>query len=116
MVRFLVKWILSAAALLVVAHVVPGIHVGEIAALIAAIVIGLINAILRPILFILTLPITILTLGLFILVINAVLFALAAAIVPHFTIHGWRAALVGSILYAVLGWLVSFLTDRIVPD
>lgn len=116
MIRFLVKWALSAAALLLVAHLVPGIHVGHIAALIAAIVIGLINAILRPILVILTLPITILTLGLFIIVINAALFMLAAGIVPNFTVHGWQAAIVGSILYAILGWVVSFLTDRIVPD
>lgn len=115
MIRILVKWVLSAAALLLVAYLVPGIHVGHLAALVAAIVIGLINAVLRPILVILTLPITILTLGLFILVINAVLFMLAAAIVPNFTVHGWRAALVGSILYAILGWVVSFLTDRLSP-
>lgn len=113
MLRVLLKWVLSAAALLLVAYLVPGIHVGHLTALIAAIVIGLINAVLRPILIILTLPITLLTLGLFILVINAVLFALAAAVVPNFTVHGWRAALVGSILYAVLGWVVSFLADRV---
>jgi putative membrane protein len=113
MLTFLVKWILSAAALLLVAHLVPGIHVGQLAALIAALVIGLINAVLRPIFVILTLPITIITLGLFILVINALLFGLAAAIVPNFTIHGFRAALVGSILYAVLGWAISFVADRV---
>lgn len=116
MVRFLLKWILSAAALLLVAYLVPGIHVGHVAAFIAAIVIGLINAVLRPIIVILTLPITILTLGLFILVINAALFLLAAAVVPNFNVHGWRAALVGSILYAILGWVASMLTERIVPD
>jgi putative membrane protein len=116
MVRIIVKWLLSAGALLLVAFLVPGIHVGHVAALIAAIVIGLINAILRPIFVILTLPITIVTLGLFILVINAVLFWLASVIVPNFTVHGWRAALVGSILYAILGWVVSFLADRLVPD
>ncbi len=116
MLKFLLKWVLSAVALLIVAHFVPGIHVSEIAALVAAVIIGLINAFLRPILVILTLPITILTLGLFVLVINAVLFMLAAAIVPAFTVHGWRAALVGSILYAILGWVVNFVTDRIIPD
>lgn len=112
MLRLLLKWLLSAAALLLVAYLVPGIHVGHVAAIVAALVIGLINAVLRPILVILTLPITILTLGLFILVINAALFTLAAAIVPNFTVHGWRAALVGSILYAILGWLINFVMDR----
>jgi putative membrane protein len=113
MLKVVLKWLLSAAALLLVAYLVPGIHVGHLAAIVAAIVIGLINAVLRPILIILTLPITILTLGLFILVINAALFMLAAAIVPNFTVHGWRAAIVGSILYAVLGWLVNFIVDRV---
>ena len=112
MLRLLLKWLLSAAALLLVAYLVPGIHVGHVAAIVAALVIGLINAVLRPILVILTLPITILTLGLFILVINAALFTLAAAIVPNFTVHGWRAALVGSTLYAILGWLINFVMDR----
>jgi putative membrane protein len=112
MITVLLKWILSAVALVLVAHFVPGIHVGFVAALLAAIVIGLINAVLRPILIILTLPITILTLGLFILIINAVLFWLAAAIVPHFTVRGWGAAIVGALLYAVLGWVINFAIDR----
>lgn len=113
MLKLLLKWVLSAAALLLVAYLVPGIHVGHVAAIIAAVVIGLINAVLRPVLVILTLPITILTLGLFILIINAALFMLAAAIVPNFTIHGWRAAIVGAILYAVFGWLINFVVDRV---
>jgi len=113
MVRLLIKWLLSALALLLVAYLVPGVHVGHVAALIAAIVIGLISAVLRPIFIVLTLPITIVTLGLFVLVINAILFWLASLVVPNFTVHGWRAALVGSILYAILGWVVNFLADRV---
>lgn len=111
--QIILKWLLSAVALLIVAYIIPGIHVTLIAALIAAIVIGLINAILRPILVILTLPITILTLGLFLIVINALLFWLAAAIVPHFTIHGFLTALVGSLLYGVLGWAINAVVQRV---
>ena len=111
--RLLIKFVLSALALLRVANLVPGIHVGQIAAFFAAIVIGLLNAVLRPILALLTLPLTLLTLGLFILVINAFLFWLASVVMPHFTVHGWRAALVGSILYGLLGWAINFVVHRV---
>jgi putative membrane protein len=105
-IGILLRWILSAIALLVIAKIVPGIHAGFLSALFAAIVIGLVNAFLRPIFVILTLPLTILTLGLFLFVINALLFALAAWLVPGFTVVGFRAALVGSILYAIAGMII----------
>jgi putative membrane protein len=97
-VSLLIRWVLSAVALVIIAKLVPGIHVTFASALGAAIVLGLLNALLRPVFVILTLPLTLITFGLFIFVINAILFAIAAWLIPGFTVHGFRAALVGSIL------------------
>jgi putative membrane protein len=108
--RFLVRWIVSAALLVIVALFVPGIHVSWMAALGAAIVLGLLTAVIRPVLVVLTLPVTLVTFGLFIFVINAVLFWLAALIVPGFTIDGFLPALEGAFLYAVFGALVHILS------
>jgi putative membrane protein len=110
-VRLLLHWILSALAVWIVAHVVPGISVsGPAAALIAALVIGLINATLGLLLKIITFPLTILTLGLFWFVINALMLELAAALVPGFQVRGFVAALIGAVLLSVvssvLQWLV----------
>jgi putative membrane protein len=105
-----VRWILNAAALLLVAYLYPGVSVeGFGAALIAALVLGLLNAIVRPILVLLTLPVTILTLGLFLFVLNALLFWAVAEIVPGFKVTGFGAALLGSILYSVITLLTSWL-------
>ena len=112
MLGLLLRWILSAAALVLIAKIVPGIHTSFAAALLVAVIIGLINALLRPILVVVTLPLTLLTFGLFIFVINAALFALAAWLTPGFTVHGFRAALVGSILYAIAGMIIHLVTDR----
>ena len=88
---FLVHWAIVAASLWVAAYLIPGVHVGSVSALlIAALVLGLVNALVRPMLTILTLPITILTLGLFYLVVNGVAFALAASLVPGFETRGVR--------------------------
>lgn len=106
MVKLLLRWALSALALMLIAYLVRGIHVTFLSALGAAVVIGLLNAFLRPIFVILTLPITLITFGLFVFVINAILFAIAAWLVPGFTVHGFRAALLGSLLYAVAGMVV----------
>src|SRR5437868_3400628 len=106
MIGLLLRWVLSAFALVLIAKIVSGIHTSFAASLFAAIVIGLLSAVVRPIFIILTLPITILTLGLFIFVVNAILFALAAWLTPGFTIHGFAAALVGSILYAIAGFVI----------
>jgi putative membrane protein len=104
---FLLRLALNALALLAIAYVVPGIHVGLISALVAALVLGAVNAVVRPVLILLTLPVTIVTLGLFLLVINAAMFGLVAWLVPGFVVHGFGAALVGSILYWLAGWITS---------
>lgn len=108
--RLLLHWILSAVAVWIVAHIVPGIGVsGPAAALIAALVIGLINATLGLLLKILTFPLTILTLGLFWFVINALMLKLAASLVPGFYVRGFIPALIGavvlSLVSSVLQWL-----------
>jgi putative membrane protein len=110
-VRLLLHWILSAVAVWIVAHVVPGISVsGPVAALIAALVIGLVNATLGLLLKILTFPLTILTLGLFWFVINALMLELAAALVNGFYVRNFVAALIGAVMLSlvssVLQWLV----------
>jgi putative membrane protein len=110
MTRFLVHLVVSALLLLLVANVVPGIGVGGFGyALLAALVLGVVNAVVRPLLVLLTLPITILTLGLFLLVINALMLMLAAAVVPGFTVAGFGSALLGGLLLAIFNLLVSFL-------
>ena len=104
MLRLLLRWLLSALALIGITYLVPGIHVsGFLVALLAALVIGIVNALVRPLLILLTLPVTVLTLGLFLLVIKALLFGLAAWLVPGFTVDGVGAAVLGSVLY----WLAS---------
>jgi putative membrane protein len=110
-VRLLLHWILSAIAVWIVAHIVPGIYVsGPKAALIAALVIGLINATLGLLLKILTFPLTILTLGLFWFVINALMLELAASLVNGFYVRNFIAALIGAVMLSlvssVLQWLI----------
>ncbi|HZS92297.1 MAG TPA: phage holin family protein [Chloroflexota bacterium] len=109
MLRFLVRLALNAIALLIIARVVPGISVEPVPAVIAALVLGALNAVMRPVLILLTLPVTILTLGLFLFVVNAALFGLAAWLVPGFAVRGFGAALVGSILYTIAGWITGHL-------
>jgi putative membrane protein len=106
--RLLLNWILSAIAVWVVAQVVPGVHVSGIAsALIAALAIGFINATIGLLLKILTFPLTLLTLGLFWLVINALMLELAAAVVPGFQVHGFIAAFLGAILLSLVNLLLK---------
>ncbi len=110
--HLIIRWVLNAAALMLVAYLYSGVQVsGFMPALIAALVLGLVNAIIRPILVILTLPVTVLTLGLFIFVINALLFWFVAELVPGFVVKGFMAALIGSIMFSVMtiitSWLVS---------
>jgi putative membrane protein len=105
--RLLLHWILSALALLLVSHFVPGFHVaGLIPALIAAVVIGLLNATLGLLLKIITFPLSILTLGIFLLVINGVMILLASAVVPGFHVNGIVPAFWGAIVLALLGMLI----------
>lgn len=113
MIYLLARWAVNAAALLLVAYLYPGVTVESFfAALIAALVLGLVNAVIRPILIVLTLPATLLTLGLFIFVINALLFWFVAEIVQGFKVTGFGAALLGSILYSVITLVSSWLLFR----
>jgi len=110
--RLLVRWLLSAVALMIVTYIVPGFKVnGFIAALIAAAVIGLINATLGLVLKIVTFPLTILTLGLFLIVVNAIMLRIAAYFVRGFEVQGWWPALLGALLLSIvssfLHWLVG---------
>ena len=108
--KLLWVWLLNALALLAVAYLVPGIHVaGFAAALVAALVIGLVNLFVRPILVLLTLPITLLTLGLFILVINGLLFYLVGNWIQGFDVTTMTAGIIGALVYSVLSWLLSAL-------
>src|SRR5436190_21865039 len=110
MMLLLARWVVNAAALLLVAYLYPGVHVESFfAALIAALVLGLVNAVVRPILVVLTLPVTLLTLGLFLFVINALLFWLVANVVQGFAVTGFFAALIGSILYSVITLITSWI-------
>src|SRR6218665_2768305 len=106
--RVLLKWLLSAVALLFVAYVYSGGEVRSFgAALIAAFVIGLFNVVLRPVLVRLTLPGTIVTLGLFLFVINALMFWAAASLLDGFQVTGFAGALLGSLIYSLLGVLIE---------
>ncbi|QRM18462.1 phage holin family protein [Dechloromonas sp. TW-R-39-2] len=108
--RLLAIWTINALALLALPYVVPSVQVASFGtALIVALILGLINAVLRPILVLLTLPVTLLTLGLFIFVINALLFQLAGSLVDGFNVGGFWPALFGSIGYSLISWLLSSL-------
>ena len=111
--RLLAVWVINALALLLVAYLLKGIHVnGFGSALIAALVLGLVNTLIRPVLVILTLPVTLLTLGLFIFIINALLFLFVGNLLAGFQVASFGAALLGSILYSVISWLLSSLLLR----
>src|SRR5690554_5009231 len=104
----LLIWILNAVALLVVAYVLPGITVASFgSALIAALVLGLLNMLVKPVLVVLTLPITIVTLGLFLLVLNALLFWFVGSILKGFQVDGFGWALLGALIYSIVTGLFS---------
>jgi putative membrane protein len=114
--KILVKWLLSAGALLLVANLYGGVMVSSFgAAMVAALVMGLLNAVVRPILIILTLPLTLVTLGLFLFVINAAMFWSAAAVLEGFQVQGFGAALIGSLIYTVLGLVIESALERLFP-
>ncbi len=106
--KLLLAWVLNALALLAVAYLVPEIHVANFfTALIAAVLIGLANVFIKPILTILSLPITILTLGLFILVINGALFYGVGHFLQGFEVASFKAGIIGALVYSVISWLLS---------
>ncbi len=112
--KIIVRWALLAAALLLVAYLYPGVTVaGFGSALIAAFVLGLLNTLVRPLLVLLTLPVTLLTLGLFLFVINALMFWAAASVLQGFGVTGFVAALVGSLLYSVCSVIIDAATERL---
>jgi len=115
--KLIAKWLLSAAALLAVAYLYSGVEIkGLSAALIAALVMGLLNAVVRPILVILTLPVTVVTLGLFLFVINALMFWFAAGLLGGFNVTGFGAALIGSLIYSLLAIVIDSALQRLFPN
>lgn len=117
MVKILVRWALLAAALLLVAYVYPGVSVSSFgSALIAAFVLGLLNTLLRPVLVLLTLPVTVVTLGLFLFVINALIFYFAANLLQGLSVTGFGAALLGSIIYSLCGVVIDAAMERMFGD
>lgn len=114
MPQFLLTWLLTALALVITAHIVPGFAVKSfVAALVAAVILGLVNAIIRPILVLLTLPITLVTLGLFLFVVNALTIWLAGSITPGFIVAGFVPALLGSIVLTLVASVLNFVVERV---
>lgn len=104
----LLRWLINAATLIAIAYIVPGVEVSSFyIALITALLLGLVNVTLRPILIFLTLPITILTLGLFTFVINGLMFWFVASFIDGFNVTGFWPAFVGALIMAIVNWLVS---------
>lgn len=114
--KLIVKWLLSATALLAVASLYSGVEVQSFgAALVAALIIGLFNVFLRPVLIVLTLPVTMVTIGLFLFIINAVLFWAAASVLDGFHVQGFAAALLGSLIYSAFGLVIDSALERLFP-
>ena len=113
MIRLLAVWLINALALMAVAYLMPSIEVSSFgAALVAALVLGLVNAIVRPVLVLLTLPVTILTLGLFIFVLNGLLFWMVGSWLQGFWVGGFWAGVLGAIGFSVISWALSALVLR----
>jgi len=112
--KIIVRWLLLAAALLLVHRLYPGVSVDSYStALIAALVLGLLNTLVRPLLVLLTLPVTLLTLGLFLFVINALMFWAAASVLSGFHVAGFAAALIGSLIYSLCGMVIDVAVERV---
>ena len=112
--KIIIRWLLLAAALLLVAYLYPGVKISSFgSAMIAAFVLGLFNTLLRPILVLLTLPVTVVTLGLFLFVINALMFYFAASVLNGFHVNGFAAALIGSLIYSLCGMVIDVAMERV---
>ena len=108
--RLLLVWLINAVALFALPYVFPGVKVDTFtAALIAALVLGLINTLVRPVLVLLTLPVTVVTLGLFIFVINGLLFWWVGSFLDGFHVSGFWSGVFGAIIYSIISWLLSAL-------
>ncbi len=109
MIGILIRWSILTVAVLAAAYLVEGIHADDFfSALVTAAVLGILNALLHPVLIILTLPITVLSMGLFLVVINALLLMMASGVVGSFHVTGFGAALLGSLVISIVGWLLTF--------
>ena len=114
MMKLIARWLLLAAALLLVAYLYPGVTVSSFGvAMTAAFVLGLLNTVVRPLLVLLTLPVTLLTLGLFLFVINALMFWAAAGLLSGFNVSGFGAALIGSVIYSLCGMVIDVAVERL---
>jgi putative membrane protein len=112
--KLLLRWLLHAAALFSIASIYSGVEVQSFSsALLAALVIGLLNAFVRPLLVLLTLPVTVLTMGLFLLVINAWMFWWASSLLQGFAVQGFGAALLGSLIYTLMGLVIHLALERL---
>ena len=112
--KLIVRWLLLAASLLLVAYLYPGVAVASFgSAMLAAFVLGLLNTVLRPLLVLLTLPVTLVTLGLFLFVINALMFYFAARVLDGFSVNGFGAALIGSLIYSLCGMVIDVAMERL---
>jgi putative membrane protein len=110
MLKLLVIWLINALALLAVAYLMPSIGVADFTtALVAALILGLVNTFIRPVLILLTLPVTLITLGLFIFVINGLLFWFVGSYIEGFTVRGFWAGFFGAIVYSLISWALSAL-------
>ena len=110
---FLVHWLVVGVALWVTTQVVGGVHISSVQTLVfAALVLGLVNALVRPVITILTLPLTIITLGLFYLVVNGLAFGLAAALVRGFEVDGFGSAVLGALVVSIVSWVIGLVTNE----
>ena len=110
MIQLLIVWLINAVALIAVAYLIPGISVASFTtALVAALVLGLINAVVRPVLVLLTLPVTLITLGLFIFVLNGLLFWFVGSFIQGFVVTGFWPGVFGAIAFSLISWLLSAL-------
>lgn len=110
MVIFLMHWLIVAIGLAAAAYLVPGVTVASGSALmIGALVLGFVNAVVRPVMTFLTLPLTVVTLGLFYFIVNAAAFGLAAALVPGFSVAGLGAAILGALVVSIVSWFIGMM-------
>jgi putative membrane protein len=115
--KMILRWVLLSAALLLVAHLYSGVSVANFtAAMVAAFVLGLLNTLVRPVLVLLTFPVTLITLGLFLFVINALMFWAASSLLDGFQVNGFVSALIGSVLYSLCAMVIDVAMERLFPS
>jgi putative membrane protein len=109
----LIRWLTTTGAILLTAYLLSGIHVdGFLSAFFAAAMLGILNALFRPIALLITLPINVLTLGLFTFVINALMLKMASGVISGFDVHGFGSAIVGSLMVSIISWLLNSFIDK----